>query len=522
MKQNNLTLIMLILLSLSIFSCSGKDTYGNIENWQILYVQDNDLRSLSLKPEWIPIAIPSTFRLPYKPEKKFQYVWLKGEYTLNEASGDYGLFIERVKYTDTIYINDKLIGSTSPGNICAMPMPRNYLIPSGVLKNGKNSISIRLGTFGNEYLGIMGSIQILPHNEFEKKSTISDLVFKYIPFSIVILFSSLVVALMSAFIINRSEKILLIDSVAMLVLVLYILSLILPFNILNVIVFLKFMFSVIPIFSIIFILMIQIIYRVYLTKYNIIIIPVFLLIIASIYSADISALNYNIGQIMSAIAIVLAVPNFLFLIYRLNYFHPDKFRLYIMILIITIFCLIAILEIFSYRAGNYYVTFFTFFLSLLYIPIFSIFFSRDMMQRRIELALLYSKLVHLEKKGKDQPITDSVEEKLTRVLDFLKENFKFDISREGLANAVGMNPNYMGSQFILFTGKKINDYINELRVEEAKVQLNNKNKKIIDIALEVGFESLTTFNRTFKDIAGKTPTDYRDGIEIISRLNSAV
>ncbi len=512
MKRNYITLKIFLLFPIILFSCSGKEKPGNIENWQILYLQDQNPESISLKSDWAPITIPSTFRLPYKPQKTFQYVWLKGEFTINDTAGEYGLFIKRVKYTDSVYINDKLIGSTSPGNICAMPMPRSYPIPAGVLKNGTNSMNIRLGTFGNENPGIMGDIVILPRHEFERRSALSYLIFRYIPFSIVILFSSLVVALMIVFLINRNELILLINSIGMLVLVLYILSLILPFNIIDITVYLKFMFSIIPIFSIVFIFMIQSVYRVYLTNYNRVIVPVFLLIIMTICITDISVFNFNIGRIMTILSLALAIPNFIFLIYRLNSFHPDRFIFYIMILITAIFCTMAVLEILSYLLDYYYVTFFSLFISLFYIPIFSVFFARNTMQRRIELALLYNKLVHLEKKGKDQPITDSVEEKLTRVLNFLKENFKFDISREGLANAVGMNPNYMGSQFIIFTGKKINDYINELRVEEAKVQLNNKNKKVIDIALEVGFESLTTFNRVFRDIAGKTPTEYRDGL----------
>ncbi|HQL83140.1 MAG TPA: helix-turn-helix transcriptional regulator, partial [Spirochaetota bacterium] len=60
------------------------------------------------------------------------------------------------------------------------------------------------------------------------------------------------------------------------------------------------------------------------------------------------------------------------------------------------------------------------------------------------------------------------------------------------------------------TGYKINDYINKLRIEDAAAKLAERDGKIIEIAFSVGFESLTTFNRVFKSVVGKTPTEYRE------------
>lgn len=46
----------------------------------------------------------------------------------------------------------------------------------------------------------------------------------------------------------------------------------------------------------------------------------------------------------------------------------------------------------------------------------------------------------------------------------------------------------------------MNDYINSLRVEKAKHLLENTNTKVIDIALEVGFDTLPYFSSVFKNI----------------------
>jgi AraC-like DNA-binding protein len=53
------------------------------------------------------------------------------------------------------------------------------------------------------------------------------------------------------------------------------------------------------------------------------------------------------------------------------------------------------------------------------------------------------------------------------------------------------------------------DYLTRLRIEKSKYILLDPNKRISEIAYEVGFESLTQFNRSFKKLSGQTPTQYR-------------
>ena len=55
------------------------------------------------------------------------------------------------------------------------------------------------------------------------------------------------------------------------------------------------------------------------------------------------------------------------------------------------------------------------------------------------------------------------------------------------------------------------EYVDEMRVRKAEQMLVNTDKKIINIAYDVGFSSLSSFNRFFKSKTGKTPSDYRKG-----------
>jgi AraC-like DNA-binding protein len=51
--------------------------------------------------------------------------------------------------------------------------------------------------------------------------------------------------------------------------------------------------------------------------------------------------------------------------------------------------------------------------------------------------------------------------------------------------------------------------VSRARIEKAKNLLLNQNLRVSEIAYEVGFQSLTHFNRVFKKVIGQAPTEYR-------------
>jgi len=72
-------------------------------------------------------------------------------------------------------------------------------------------------------------------------------------------------------------------------------------------------------------------------------------------------------------------------------------------------------------------------------------------------------------------------------------------------------PEYLISLFInRFHQMNFRDYINNLRIQEAAQKLkNSKNKSILDIAYECGFNSKSTFNSAFKKFTGQTPSQFK-------------
>ncbi len=79
-----------------------------------------------------------------------------------------------------------------------------------------------------------------------------------------------------------------------------------------------------------------------------------------------------------------------------------------------------------------------------------------------------------------------------------------------LAEQVGVGVHHLSETINQYGGKNFNRFINEYRVAEVCQQLENQSdRKLIDLALDAGFSSKSSFNAIFKKLTGKTPSVYR-------------
>ena len=92
---------------------------------------------------------------------------------------------------------------------------------------------------------------------------------------------------------------------------------------------------------------------------------------------------------------------------------------------------------------------------------------------------------------------------------FIEAHSDEELSLIKVAKAVNSSANHLSEKFKQVTGVNFVDYVARARFEEARDLLLNSNRRISEIAFAAGFQSLSQFNRVFKRLAGKSPTDFR-------------
>ena len=92
---------------------------------------------------------------------------------------------------------------------------------------------------------------------------------------------------------------------------------------------------------------------------------------------------------------------------------------------------------------------------------------------------------------------------------FIEEHAAEHLSLGKVANAVRINPTHLSEKFKQVTGVKFVDYVAQIRFERAKKLLEDVDLRVSEIAFAVGFQSLSQFNRVFKRLSRKSPTEHR-------------
>jgi AraC-like DNA-binding protein/ligand-binding sensor protein len=93
--------------------------------------------------------------------------------------------------------------------------------------------------------------------------------------------------------------------------------------------------------------------------------------------------------------------------------------------------------------------------------------------------------------------------------DYIQQHRMEPLSLSAVAQASGASVFHFCKVFKKSTGLKFTDYVARVRLEDAKTQLLDPSRRISEVAYDVGFQSLTQFNRMFKRIFGQSPTEFR-------------
>lgn len=99
--------------------------------------------------------------------------------------------------------------------------------------------------------------------------------------------------------------------------------------------------------------------------------------------------------------------------------------------------------------------------------------------------------------------------RLTRLLEYLQKHYAEDITLEDAAQRAGLSRFYFTRLFKQHTGQTFYDYLNFLRISEAKKLLKDTDIPIRDIASACGYTSNSSFHRSFRRYQNCTPSTYR-------------
>jgi AraC-like DNA-binding protein/ligand-binding sensor protein len=105
--------------------------------------------------------------------------------------------------------------------------------------------------------------------------------------------------------------------------------------------------------------------------------------------------------------------------------------------------------------------------------------------------------------------------------EYIDKHKTEELSLANVAKAAGASVFHFCKVFHKTTGLKFTDYVARVRLEDARTRLLNPNLRISEIAYDVGFQSLTQFNRTFKRVFGQSPSDFRTRLSSTKRTGKA-
>ncbi|MFZ2656487.1 MAG: AraC family transcriptional regulator [Victivallales bacterium] len=88
-------------------------------------------------------------------------------------------------------------------------------------------------------------------------------------------------------------------------------------------------------------------------------------------------------------------------------------------------------------------------------------------------------------------------------------NFAKPHTLGSLANSAKLSPEYLCRAFRKYTGKTVFSYIVQRRIQDSMARLRFTDDKISSIAIDCGFRDFSYFNRKFRELAGRTPGEYR-------------
>ncbi|MDR6880576.1 AraC family transcriptional regulator [Bacillus sp. 3255] len=134
----------------------------------------------------------------------------------------------------------------------------------------------------------------------------------------------------------------------------------------------------------------------------------------------------------------------------------------------------------------------------------------EMYAQTLVLQLLIICCRHVKANSMEQAESPSpMHERISEVVRYMNGHYMQDLPLHVLAEKFYVSPYYLSRFFKEATGFTFVEYLNSVRIKEAKKLLEQTSMKVSLIAKKVGFGSVTHFGRVFKSVTGHVPLYYR-------------
>lgn len=118
-------------------------------------------------------------------------------------------------------------------------------------------------------------------------------------------------------------------------------------------------------------------------------------------------------------------------------------------------------------------------------------------------------LLKIAEEFREECLAELDKNELAEVMAYIEKNLSDKLSLKELAEMSCMSIPSFSRKFKEYTGETLIQYLNEQRIEQAKILLKNKNASLEEIAEEVGFSNANYLIRVFKKVTGQTISEYR-------------
>ena len=111
--------------------------------------------------------------------------------------------------------------------------------------------------------------------------------------------------------------------------------------------------------------------------------------------------------------------------------------------------------------------------------------------------------------GYSPQLDPSAGERINSAHQYVFRNFAGKIDHEEMARHAGMSSSAFSRYFKRLAGRTVTEFINEVRIGHANRMLIETDHTVSEVAYACGFESLSNFNRRFREISGINPREFR-------------